>query len=113
MVVRTEKGTDTVWDLSAKKRMTWADAKYLTPFRPVTGGRVWSRDFRIKVEGGKAVATQYIVVADLQTGNEVHRLQYPAEVDSQINTSVDAARDGKRFVSVSSDNRMVYVWDLP
>lgn len=113
MVVTTEQGAHEVWDLPGKKKLGWTGNHLATSFLPVTGGLVCFITTQIKIDGGQVSRSMFVSVVNLQSGDAVHRLEFPSGVESFTGSQLGVAADGKRYVSWSDDTKKLYVWDLP
>lgn len=113
MVVTNEQGAREVWDLAGKKKLDWTGKHFATSFQPVTGGLICFLKSEIKVNGGQVSNSMFVSVVNLQTGDVVHKLEFPGGVESHTGSHLGVSADGKRFVSWSDDTKKLYVWDLP
>ncbi|WP_439625968.1 WD40 repeat domain-containing protein [Gemmata sp.] len=113
MIVTGPSGREALWDLGEKRQAEWAGAKLRTGLTPLAGGRVLYTEAEVKVTGGQVASAMVVVVADLRTGEAVHKLAIPPGVESFVSIYVAASLDGRRVVLVSDDSHMAYIWDLP
>lgn len=119
MVVDDGNGDQAVWDLEAKKRLTWADPPKLARLRPMTGRRVAYLADESKFDrpasdpNAKWVSKYFVAVADADTGRVRQRLIFPGQTQFEAWREVASSHDGKRVVSMSLEKRLLYVWDLP
>ncbi|HEY1189350.1 MAG TPA: WD40 repeat domain-containing protein [Gemmata sp.] len=110
-------GAQMVWDLRAKKQMTWeqkSEFAVTTPrFRPLPGGTLYfvGHEYSVKLKGGGTGRIDFVALADLATGNLTGRLIAPE--DKGIWEHVSVSRDGKRALMLNTDKARVYVWDVP
>ena len=105
-------GGEEIWDLSSKKKSSWA-VPTATTVQPVSGGLMSYKQLELKIEGTATQTNEMIAVADAQTGDIVQKLALPKEIKSTLNLYYASSADGKRFVAVCDDTHRIYIWDLP
>jgi outer membrane protein assembly factor BamB len=109
--------TPVVWDLKAKKAMTWeAKSRYVLTapdYRPLPGGRLYfpGADAAAKLKDGSLGKLSFVCLADAATGRVTHRLVVPDQL-TEI-PIVEASRDGKRILLLNMKPAKVYVWEVP
>lgn len=118
MVVRTEKGRETVWDLSIGERMKWWDIPSSRPpstvVKPMVGSRIlFAQQAQKSLPSGGSRDFRHVAVADLFSGGIFHFLEYPPEVEDLTLVLVECTPDGRRVASLCPATRKVYVWDVP
>jgi hypothetical protein len=118
MIVRNSKnGEQMIWDLKAKKPMTWEQKSKFALFKPsyypMSGGRVYfmGREYNVKLKGGGVSHIYFVALTDLATGTVTGRLLAPEDPEPWADVWV--SRDGKRGFLLNTYKARVYVWDLP
>lgn len=110
-------GDQMVWDLQAKKLMTWEQKHTFavtTPrFRPLPGGALYfvGSEYAVKLKGGESGRIDFVALTDLATGKVTGRLITPE--DKGIWEHVAVSKDGKRVLMLNTEKVRVYAWDVP